>query len=91
MNISDWNVLVVDDNIFKFIDIKRVLQNNGIINIKRADNQEEVWELLEQGEYVDLIVADMHYPLQKGADAKNNAGFILIKKMKETLSIKVYR
>ena len=28
----------------------------------------------------DLIVADMHYPLQKGADAKNNAGFILISK-----------
>ena len=63
--------------------VRKALQNNGITNFKWVDNQEEAWEMLEPGEGIDLIVTDMHYPLRKGTDAENNAGFILIEKMKE--------
>jgi CheY-like chemotaxis protein len=48
-----------------------------------VDTQAAVWELLGTDETFDLIVTDMHYPLEKGAVADHNAGFILIEQMKE--------
>lgn len=83
MNLRELNVLVVDDNIFKAIDIKKALEFNGISKIKVVHNQAEVWDLLGSEEHFGLIVTDMHYPLERGMEADHNAGFILIEKMKE--------
>lgn len=43
---SELSVLVVDDNIFKSINIKRALVLNGIFEVKLVDNQEEAWDFL---------------------------------------------
>ena len=83
MNLRDLKVLVVDDNVFKTMDIKRALEYNGVEKITLVDNQADVWELIENHIPIDLIVTDMHYPLAKGMLADHSAGFILIEKMKE--------
>ena len=83
MNLKELKALIVDDDIFKARDIKKALEFNGISNIKMVDNQAMVWECIENGEEIDLIVTDMHYPLEKGIEADENAGFILIDKLKE--------
>lgn len=82
MKVQDLKVAVVDDNVFKSMEIKRALEFNGISNITLLNNQEDVWNLLNREE-VDLIVTDMHYPLEKGAEADLHAGYILLEKMKE--------
>ncbi|MGN0342222.1 MAG: response regulator [Roseburia sp.] len=82
MKVQDLKVAVVDDNVFKSMEIKRALEFNGILNITLLNNQEDVWNLLDR-EDVDLIVTDMHYPLEKGAEADIHAGFILLEKLKE--------
>ena len=46
------------------------------------DHQEALWEYLETNE-ADLIVTDMHYPLAKGEKENEEAGFILLEKMKQ--------
>ena len=83
MKMNERNVLVVDDNVFKSIDIKRALEYNGISKVTMVDVQEDVWKLIKEGERFDLIVTDMHYPLHRGEKADHKAGFILIEKMKE--------
>lgn len=83
MRMNELNVLVVDDNVLKSINIKRALEFNGISKVTLVGNQEAVWNLIDGGNHYDLIVTDMHYPLQKGAVADHKAGVILIEKMKE--------
>lgn len=87
MGTRDLNVLVVDDNVFKAVEIKKALKFNGIRNIVHVRNQEAVWGEIdkskENGKSVDLIVTDMHYPLEQGLEADHDAGFILIERMKE--------
>ena len=83
MNLRELKVLVVDDNVFKTMEIKRALEYNGVEQITLVDNQAEVWELLDNHAQIDLIVTDMHYPLAKGMIADHSAGFILIEKMRE--------
>ena len=84
---KNLRVLVADDNIIKSMDIKKALEFNGIKDIKLVGNQEAVWEEIEKGEEdgreIDLIVTDMHYPLNPGQEADNNAGFILIEELKK--------
>lgn len=87
MRMSDLQVLVVDDNVFKAVDIKKALEFNGIRNITLVRNQEDVWGEIdkskENGKSIDLIVTDMHYPLESGLEADYNAGYILLERMKE--------
>jgi len=83
MRVNELNVVVIDDDIFKAINIKRALENNGISKVTLVGDQESFWSLLKEGKHFDLIVTDMHYPLQKGKWADPDAGFILIEKMKE--------
>ena len=83
---KNLRVLVADDNIIKSMDIKKALEFNGIKDIKLVGNQESVWEEIEKGEEngkeIDLIVTDMHYPLNPGQEADHNAGFILLNELK---------
>lgn len=87
MRMGDLQVLVVDDNVFKAVDIKKALEFNGIRNIVLVRNQEAVWDEIdrskENGKSIDLIVTDMHYPLEAGQEADHNAGYILLERMKE--------
>lgn len=87
MRMCDLNVLVVDDNVFKAVEIKKALEFNRIRNIVLVRNQEAVWSEIdkskENGESIDLIVTDMHYPLEPGLEADHDAGFILLERMKE--------
>lgn len=80
-------VLIAEDNIMKYIDIKRALEFNGIQDILYVGNQEEVWKEIEKaeqaGEKIDLIVSDVHYPLYKGEEANPEAGFLLLIEMEK--------
>ena len=82
MKMRDLQVLVVDDDVFKAVDIKKALEFNGIRHIILARNQEAVWDELdkskEAGNTINLIVTDMHYPLELGMEADHNAGYILL-------------
>lgn len=81
--------LVIDDNIFKQIDIKRALEWNSIRNIDGASYQDEALEKIRNNNY-NLIVTDMHYPLEKGADSDREAGYKLIEILeKENLEIPI--
>ena len=82
MKIRDLKAVIVDDAAVKSIHIKRALQFCGVENIVMFDHQEALWEYLETSE-ADLIVTDMHYPLAKGEKENEEAGFILLEKMKQ--------
>ena len=84
MDLSKLNAIVVDDDVFKGVDIRKALEFNGIKNIIIVRNQEKLWEQIYFGEdKINLIVTDMHYPLEE-------AGFKLIERMeKEKIDIPV--
>ena len=82
MKIRDLKAVIVDDAAVKSIHINRALQFCGVENIVMFDHQEALWEYLETSE-ADLIVTDMHYPLAKGEKENEEAGFILLEKMKQ--------
>ena len=86
MDITGLRVVVVDDSIIKSMDIKKALEFCGVRNIRLVGNQAAVWEEIEKGEEkhekIDLIVTDMHYPLNPGQQADYNAGFILVNELK---------
>ena len=82
MKIRDLKAVIVDDAAVKSIHIERALQFCGVENIVMFDHQEALWEYLETSE-ADLIVTDMHYPLAKGEKENEEAGFILLEKMKQ--------
>lgn len=94
MNLSKLHVVIVDDDVFKTADIRKALSFNGIRNMTTARNQERLWEILdqsrEQGEKIDLIITDMHYPLTAGSVPDEEAGFKLMERMKlEQINIPV--
>lgn len=84
MNGSNIKVLLVEDNVFKAIEIRKALEGNGIRNIMTVGSQEELWEQMDEGEdTIDLIVTDMQYPLEAGDAVDKEAGWKLIERMKE--------
>lgn len=84
MDLSKIKAVIVDDDVFKGIDIRKALEYNGIRNILTVRNQERLWEQIYHGEdKIDLIVTDMQYPLKAGETADEDAGFKLIEKMDE--------
>ena len=94
MNLSELKALIVDDNVYKTIDIKRALEYSGIKNIITARNQEDGFELIYQSRRtkapIGLIVTDMRYPLASGMDEDREAGFKLIERLNaERLNIPV--
>lgn len=94
MDLSNLRVVIVDDDVFKTADIRKALSFSGIRNMTTARNQERLWEILDQsrknGEKVDLIITDMHYPLTSGGIPDEEAGFKLMERMKlEKINIPV--
>lgn len=86
MNLSELKVLIIDDSVFKAMDITRALEYSGIRDVVRARNQEAGFELIYEnraaGTPIGLIVTDMRYPLDAGLDEEPDAGFKLIERLK---------
>lgn len=94
MNLSELKVLVIDDSVYKAMDITRALEYSGIRDVLRARNQEDGFEKIYENQQnstpIGLIVTDMHYPLAPGQEADFDAGFKLIERLKtEKLDIPV--
>ena len=91
MDLSKTKAVVVDDDVFKGADIRKALEFNGIRNVMIVRNQEKLWNQIYHGEdKIDLIVADMQYPLEAGETVDEEAGFKLIERMeKEKIDIPV--
>lgn len=87
MNLSELKVLVIDDSVYKAMDITRALEYSGIRDVVRARHQEAGFEKIYQnrdaGTPVGLIVTDMQYPLYSGMDEDTDAGFKLIERLKK--------
>lgn len=84
MELPKIKAVIVDDDVFKGNDIRKVLEFNGIRNIITLRNQEKLWEQIYHGEdKIDLIVTDMQYPLEAGEAVDEDAGFKLIERMKK--------
>ena len=87
MNLSKFHALIIEDSILKANDIRKALIYNGITNTLHVNNQADAWTEIYislNGETkLDLIVTDMHYPLEAGAFADEEAGFKLIERMKQ--------
>ena len=75
-------VLLIEDNIYKAIDIERTLEACGVKNIIRVGFQEDALEIIEEKQVLDLIVTDMCYPLHRGGEEDLEAGFKLIEYLK---------
>lgn len=86
MNLAEIKALVIDDSVYKAIDITRALEMCGIKEVVRVRHQEAGFEKLyegrEAGAPFGLIVTDMHYPLDAGMEPDYDAGFQLIERLK---------
>ena len=84
MDLSKIKTVIVDDDVFKGIDIRKALEFNGVRNIMTVRNQEKLWEQIYHGEdKLDLVVTDMEYPLEAGKTPDTEAGVKLIERMKK--------
>ena len=87
MPLSKLKVLIIDDSVYKAMDITRALEFSGVRDITRVREQESafeaIYESIESKASFNLIVTDMHYPLERGMEADYDAGFILIERLKE--------
>ena len=83
------NVILLEDNIYKAMDIKSALRFCGIndrdvIWEKYQDvGFERIQEYARQNTPIQLIITDMHYPLRAGAESDWEAGFKLLKRLKQ--------
>ena len=86
-NIQECRVLVIDDDVYKAIDITRALEYSKVKDVIRVRNQEKAFESIyenaKNGDPIDIIVTDMNYPLASGEDADGEAGFKLLARLKE--------
>lgn len=83
---KNLKTLILDDDIYKTIAIQRALEFCGITAIKTVSNQKSgmkyLYQCMEDGVPVELIVTDMHYPLEAGDEADVEAGFKLVERLK---------
>lgn len=79
------NILIIDDNVFKSVNIQRALNFRFKNNIETCSNQEDALEKINESiknrTPYDLIITDMHYPMMKYSDPDDEAGFKLIEKL----------
>jgi CheY-like chemotaxis protein len=66
----------------KHIDIARALAWNGITEVDHKKNLAEGLEQLQKKPY-DLLVLDMHFPLEVGSEADPEAGMKALMALKE--------
>ena len=78
----DITILLIEDNIYKAIDIERALETCGIKKIIRVGYQEAALEIIKSNKAINLIVTDMRYPLYRGGDEDIEAGFKLVTAIK---------
>lgn len=87
MDLSKLHVVIVDDDYFKVLEIRKALKFCGIKDIEDVSCQEKVWDRIYGiGDGVrkpDLIVSDMQYPLTAEFKIDPEAGFKLIERMKK--------
>lgn len=78
--------LVIEDNIFKYIDIKKAITKSMSSIFIHANTLEQAKEYLlksvEENEPFHLIVTDMNFPERSGGKSNPNAGFELIELVK---------
>ena len=91
LDLSKIKAVIVDDDVFKGVDIQKALEFNGIQNIMTVRDQEKLWEQIYDSEdKIDLIVTDMQYPLKAEGAIDEEAGFKLMERMeKEKIDIPV--
>lgn len=87
-------ILLLEDDFNKAIDVKSTLRTCGIQDVIWEVCQdagfERIYEYAQQGNPIQLIITDMHYPLRSGEEADREAGFKLLERLKqEQLSIPV--
>lgn len=87
INRKNLKTLILDDDIYKTIAIQRALESCGITDIKTVSNQKSgmkyLYQCQEDGTPVELVVTDMHYPLEAGERADEEAGFKLVERLKQ--------
>ena len=73
-------VLIVDDNVYKKIDIQRVVRNLGAERVDWERSLETALLRLEQEKEApyDLIITDMNFPEKAGGDPYYRSGVRLI-------------
>ena len=64
--IKNIRVLIADDSAVMLHVLKRILYKVGIKDVLTAANGEQAWELLESGEKIDLVFADLKMPKLSG-------------------------
>lgn len=75
-------VLVVEDNIFKAVELTRALNNLGITDIREVVDKESALSYLAKEEY-DLILLDMFFPESKGGWEEPWCGFKVLDWMQD--------
>lgn len=63
---NNITVLIADDSSVMLHVLKRILLRIGIEDVRTAANGEQAWELLESGERIDLVFADLKMPRLSG-------------------------
>lgn len=63
---QDIKVLIADDSAVMRHVLKQILYKIGIKDVLTAANGEQAWELLENGEKIDLVFADLKMPRLSG-------------------------
>lgn len=77
-------VLHLEDSTTKYMDIKSVLRSVGIVDVVWEESVEAGMKHLEHPEEAfDLVISDMHFPVDINGTADEEAGEILLKKMRE--------
>lgn len=80
-------ILIVEDTIIKYSRIKRTLKNlifGEITHAKALEPAKKMFaEALEKGEPYDLIITDVHFPLEEYGQEVSDAGFQMIDFVKE--------
>ncbi len=93
MILSELKVLLVEDNVYKRIDIKNALSLYGIKNVVCVNylqaGMEEIYKSMNT-EPIGLIITDMHYPIERVGAEVPDAGNQLIKRLQsEDINIPV--
>lgn len=75
-------VLIVDDNVYKVVEMIRALKDINVTEIDEAEDKESALALLEKKDY-DLVLLDMFFPKKKGGGEEPWCGFQVLDWMQE--------
>lgn len=79
-------IINIEDDVYKHVAIKRAFVANGIDHIDReqdaVDAIEKIVEAYKSGSSYDLLVTDMHFPVD--GKMNNQAGMYVIEQLKKS-------